>query len=592
MPVIPEWLSDPRATVQRLFENSGSSETNWEEDVARTFDAHISNSGEEVIPWLSSDSKSGSLVRHYVMVQDILDQEFYTKEFTAKSQENAELRGTGKYKDVLHLPEGYEVEWDNNKFLKRDSRLVYYCVPVPGRNSWTHESGKSATSDVMSQRITSNIVEVSRKRGAPDDADSMDTSDDNVKKSKDKEESGGDVPGCDEKDTSLFQGLNMVLPTDSGMCCIALVYSSDSSPHKINDIIEVIGILERVDVDMTTCEMDAEEVARFPPSSIVPRVHSLRVQVRDHINPLLKSAIMSDQQELMSNAGNIREELLGLIKECLLGDPLAAEYLLLHLISHVYARRDDVMALGKLTVNLTKCPPKGSKFVECLSSLMSSVCETSFTLPLTIGNFNNSVMIPKKDYTANRLKSGLLQLPKGIQVILDETNLEPGQLQPNGIENLKSLGNLISWQRLAYDFGFNYNIEFECDVKVLILGEGKSLLPSDVIIPLHQIHDSSDFKETLSKIKSMHLSKFRNYLTLVRQLEFGEVGEEVQAKIEKDFVAERRENPKDVTSDTLHRLLVLARLFGLSRGHVTLQLEDWESAKSSEKERIARLSTS
>ena len=40
-----------------------------------------------------------------------------------------------------------------------------------------------------------------------------------------------------------------------------------------------------------------------------------------------------------------------------------------------------------------------------------------------------------------------------------------------GVENLKSLGNLISWQKLAYDFGFNYNIEFECDAKVLILGE-------------------------------------------------------------------------------------------------------------------------
>ena len=58
-----------------------------------------------------------------------------------------------------------------------------------------------------------------------------------------------------------------------------------------------------------------------------------------------------------------------------------------------------------------------------------------------------------------------------MQVILDETVLEPGQLKPNGVENLKSLGNLISWQKLAYDFGFSYNIEFECDAKVLILGE-------------------------------------------------------------------------------------------------------------------------
>ena len=36
-------------------------------------------------------------------------------------------------------------------------------------------------------------------------------------------------------------GLNMVLPTDSGVCCISLVYSQDTSPFKINDIIEITG---------------------------------------------------------------------------------------------------------------------------------------------------------------------------------------------------------------------------------------------------------------------------------------------------------------------------------------------------------------
>ena len=602
MPESPngEWVNDPRVVVQQLYQASITSpQTNWEEEITRTFENHISTSGENAVPLLSSDSASGSLVRHHVMVQDILDQEFYTKEFTAKCQGKCDVTGTGKYADVLRLSEGYEIDWDDNSSLKRDSRLVYYCVPVPGRNSWTCNdvinsgSDSASASAVMTTQtgIVPNIVEVSRKRGAPEDT--MDTTEDTIKKSKEEAEGyNKESDGDGKKDTSKFQGLNMVLPTDSGMCCVALIYSADSSPFKINDIIEFTGILERVEVDTTSCDMDEEEVARFPPSSIVPRVHCVKVTACEHINPVLRSMSLSDQQDLLSQVGNIREEMVSLIKECVLGDPLTAEYLLLHLLSHVHTRRDDVMALGKFTVNLTKCPSKDSRFVECLSTLMSNVCETSFTMPLTISNFNNSVMIPKKDYSANRLKSGLLQLPKGIQIILDETVLEPGQLQPNGIENLKSLGNLISWQRLSYDFGFNYNIEFECDAKVLIVGEGKSLLPSEVVLPLKQMVDSPKYEEILSKMTSSHLDKFRSYLTLVRQIKYDEVGEEIQDKIEKDFVAERKENPTEVTGDTLHRLLVIARLYGISRGHVTLQLEDWESAKNLEKDRITRLSAS
>ena len=35
----------------------------------------------------------------------------------------------------------------------------------------------------------------------------------------------------------------MVLPTDSGVCCIPLIYTQDTSPFKINDVIEITGKL-------------------------------------------------------------------------------------------------------------------------------------------------------------------------------------------------------------------------------------------------------------------------------------------------------------------------------------------------------------
>ncbi|XP_063684555.1 mini-chromosome maintenance complex-binding protein-like [Bolinopsis microptera] len=603
------WLTSPRTLVNSTYQSlCNKPDSNWEKELDSKFSTLISTSRDN-IPWLSSDSLSGSLVKHYVMVQDIMDQEFYTKQFVARNKDNKEFRGTGKYSDILDIQQGYNVDWEDDKSLKRDTRLVYYCVPVPGRNSWTrpcsrHDvtapsldvSARSRDVPALSRDLTTqnNVVQMStgKKRGA-EEADGMDTTED--EEAKKVKSDGDDGKAVEEKDSSPFQGLNMVLPTDSGVCCIPLIYTQDTSPFKINDILEITGILERIEIDTTSCDMDEEERARFPPSSIVPRVHCVDVRLRQHINPLLsRDPLEFGEQEVVGVLGNVlsvRSELVTMLKKCVSGDPLAAEYLLLHLLSHVYGRRDEVVTLGKFAVNLTKCPPKETKFVECLSTLFSNISEKSFVLPLTITNFNISTMLPKKDYNANRLRSGLLQLPKGMQIILDETVLEPGQLKPNGIENLKCLGNLITWQKLAYDFGFSYNIEFECDAKVLILGEGKSLLPSDVVVPLKSMQDNTNYEEIISEIHSDQemMDRFRKYLTVLRHIEYDQVSEELQQRIEQDFVAERKSNPKEVTGDTLHRSLVIARLYGLSRGHLKLEEEDWNSAKSLERDRLSRI---
>ena len=57
----------------------------------------------------------------------------------------------------------------------------------------------------------------------------------------------------------------------------------------------------------------------------------------------------------------------------------------------------------------------------------------SFRLQMTIENMNHLKFIPHKDYTANRLVSGLLQLPSNTSLVLDETLLEQGQLDTPGV---------------------------------------------------------------------------------------------------------------------------------------------------------------
>lgn len=51
---------------------------------------------------------------------------------------------------------------------------------------------------------------------------------------------------------------------------------------------------------------------------------------------------------------------------------------------------------------------------------------------MTIENMNHLKLVPHKDYTANRLVSGLLQLPSSTSLVVDETLLEQGQLDTPG----------------------------------------------------------------------------------------------------------------------------------------------------------------
>lgn len=61
--------------------------------------------------------------------------------------------------------------------------------------------------------------------------------------------------------------------------------------------------------------------------------------------------------------------------------------------------------------------------------------------------------------------------------------------------------------------------------------------------------------------------------------------------VEDDFIEMRNNSDNDspVTADDLHRLLVLARLVSLSRGHATLDKECWDITKDMENERLQRL---
>ena len=54
-------------------------------------------------------------------------------------------------------------------------------------------------------------------------------------------------------------------------------------------------------------------------------------------------------------------------------------------------------------------------------------------LPLSLAELNGRWFTPKKDYATNRLRAGLLQLSAQTELVVDETAMQPGQLDANGI---------------------------------------------------------------------------------------------------------------------------------------------------------------
>ncbi|XP_069608766.1 mini-chromosome maintenance complex-binding protein isoform X3 [Ranitomeya imitator] len=254
-----------------------------------------------------------------------------------------------------------------------------------------------------------------------------------------------------------------------------------------------------------------------------------------------------------------------------------------------YARR-DVLPLGKFSLNLSGCPRSGD-FSRHLYGIMQQIVPASHYLPMTIENMNFSRFIPRKDYSANRLVSGLLQLPSHTLLLVDETILEQGQLNTTGVHNLTALGNLITWQKVDYDFSY-HQMEFPCNINVLVTSEGRSLLPSDCQVYLKPLVCPPSLEQyteaLLSATLPSLLKKFRMYVSLLQAMDYT-ISEEIIKAVEDDFVDMRKSDPQSIGADDLHRLLVVARLLSLSSGQTSLSHETWLQAKELEIQRKSRL---
>lgn len=631
MPGVDDWALAPLRAVDKIFEECGPS-GEWRQKAREFFKKEI---GQKTVlsklPWVNEtplhDLRPNQVVRFRGMVQDMFDNEFFLDLYEVRDSNTGTFRlQSGRYKDIAECGAGENIVTDSPRCETGD-RLTYYCVPVPGENEWVKKIyqdmnpctlGASSSNSVSRKKRSvteesDHYTSLNQCADQTEDTDSMkmeavEQGENKRTRTEGRNEVTQDLQRSSSEETSGSRGaidLNFPIPGMKGTPCLVKTY--DDVNFSLNDIVEVVGILS-IDpamalrgpdhdgnIEMNTAAMDMEEeVAHCPPPSLVPRLHVLSAQKVSHTNPLL-SADLECSGDIAAQKGSMREtrELLReLLQEALLGDALAAEFMICHFVSSVYLRQ-DVIALGKYSMNLSGVT-KGlqeQQYTTCLYNLISSLVTQSHLFSMTLNNMNNTVFTPKKDYKSNRLMSGLLQLSQHTHLVVDETVLTAGQLDAKGVQNLTALGNVINWQKADYDFQY-HQIEQHTNIPVLILSEGRAMITSDVEVRLEPKHTnvSTAFTQIHSKLTPDLLQRLRSYLTTARLMSYT-LSDEMQKMVQDDFV-DSRKNENGITASDLHSLLVLARLVAVSCGETSLTPDIWRSVKILGNEQKLRLNVS
>ncbi|KAK2167645.1 hypothetical protein NP493_1267g00011 [Ridgeia piscesae] len=536
---------------------------------------------------------TNTLVRFRCMVQDMYDPEYYLGLYEVEDLKTGQrLLRSGMFRDLAECTAHQDIKLESARNVTMDRQTLGSLgtkrsledddkpVLPPGGTEMETSKGDSASTGDVSMTATEDKQT-------------------DTKRSRVNTQQGRSGP--------VTPDLNFPLPNETGPACIMKIYDN-ADKFKVNDVIEFIGVLsndptmatfpERKRSDSSTPVVDLmegveEQDAQSPPPSLVPRIHVILTRDCLHTNPLVpdSESYNSGIAGLQGDVSELREQLLAVLEQAVFGDRLSAEYLLCHLIASIYSRQ-DVVAVGKFSLNLLGFPTP-SNFPQQLYSLLESLVTKSFYLPMTLDNMNKLRFSPKKDYNANRLSSGLLQLSENTHLVLDETALQPGQLDTNGVQNITALGNLITWQKVEYDFDFHKQ-DFPCNILALVLSEGKSILKCDCQVRvMPRLSTSLDevekrFEGILTFLTPSLLTRLRIYLSLVRQLPY-RISTDLQTEIEEDFVNARKEDSRQMTIDDFHSLLVLARLLCLSHGKSEPTKEFWETAKSMEAERKLRM---
>lgn len=292
------------------------------------------------------------------------------------------------------------------------------------------------------------------------------------------------------------------------------VYDDDFSPSPASSY-DVVGIVSAAPIP-TPYETDDEEPALSPAIHVV-----------------LPPTPLGEGAPRPGAATNARAALLNYLSSAFTpSDEVAAELLLLALLARPAVRPTGLSPLGTLSLNLVRRRSSS----RALESRLASLAPATLNLPLTLPLLHGARFRPVSE-DGTSLSPGLLQLAPGTLLLLDEDGLGAGgALNERALKNLQALGEALETQSVSYEYPFMDGVRIECSLRAVVTGEGKSLLPVDIVLPVEVGEGGAEADET-------QLGSFRDYLAThggQAHAEALSIPEAVAAAVQDGFVEERK----------------------------------------------------
>lgn len=639
MAALPDPITQPLAVVDALFESHRTSAAapaaQWGERAhfirALGLDDEQNFSR---IPCLNDlpaadMAKPFSLVRFRGLVQDVFEPEIYTA-FLEEHDDGVQPEPrpphlvTTKYRECIQPGATGRAlrETGHENFGQRGA---CYMVPLPGETRWARDVTSSPPEALAATAAPPPPSATSRSKRRQRDEDDVEMSAEATTTTTTTGATGGAATTTVGTDLGLGApatrrgrtasanvcteafagvksadefGLNFPLPWEekrgsgASTACIVKLYDEDAESLRVCETVEVLGVL-CVNPEMANLDPAAASLfdldARNPSTALVPRLHAIVVRKLPFFHPLFpftpdwlsEARLAAAYQANLSQPGALaaaRTAAVAQLARGLCGDVFAAEYVLMQLVSRSFRNYGD-KALGAWSMNLSRWPQGAD--VGQLFGAISELTPRAVKLDVTSETLNGQKWRPTKDFQANRLVAGQLQLAHGTVLVVDETSLSPGQVSAPGVKALTALGELVTGQALTCDF-MAYDVRIPLELSCIVVSSGASIIKAlDAVVPLRPS------TEPLNQSETVPLDATRLYLGLLtRQPKGIQISDALTGRISEDFSELR--SKLQVPPELCHTWLSLARAMCVTHGEIELTAERWQSLLALERERLGR----
>lgn len=568
---------------------------------------------------------NGALVRFRGLVQDVFNPEYFVGAYSnggSGTQPGDEWHSLALMEAPLA---GYTPPIADDARHHIWERRPFVAVPIPGEADWA--GWEESPAQQQQQQVSLPPPGSATKRGRDDDGegDAMDDADDCIagdgpaaidgggaipKRGRAAAGGGGEAASCVGRlagDAASAAGVDA-----SVISRVIIKAYGEADDMRLNEAVEVVGVLVRTPEVQTALSDEADardpfnaglDAAHNPPHSQVPRLHGIIMRrmggAADEVTATLSraNAALAAEAAAAGAAPALRGRVVGALAAALANDTLAAEYALLAMLASVNTR--NPIPLGHLAVNINAKAAPAQRVADALLAVARVLLPRVAPFELTVESLNAAPAVPRKDYAADCLVGGPLQLAEETLLLVDETRLVSGKLGPVGVSNLEALKAVAEEQALEYDFEF-HKLPVHTNLKMLIVSDGKSLVPAAASVPVRPTNftgagGEADVLEAANAAVGAiaavvgGLDAARAYLAAATQrAALVDIGADAGAAIEADMVAARKADA-GLRQEELHGWLVTAKLLAASHGESELSAARWRSFRAMEHTRAERV---